>query len=128
MVDALRQCNQKVPDKLKKLAEEHQSQVNMGLAKKKRRWGGFGGKGFKFDNTEKSQQQKDRSKAKKDFLIGNDDPESEEEFKDPWDEDKPSAKSGKGGEKGQKKEQEKAKAPGPPMSSRILGTRTSPLA
>jgi len=70
MVDALRQCNQAVPEKLRRLAEEHQSEVNAGQAQKRRRWGGFGGKGFKYDNTEKSRQQKDRQKAKKDFLIG----------------------------------------------------------
>mmetsp|Transcript_47995 Transcript_47995/g.109176 ORF Transcript_47995/g.109176 Transcript_47995/m.109176 type:complete len:1407 (+) Transcript_47995:230-4450(+) len=110
MVDALRQCSQPVPEKLKKLAEEHQSQVNQGVAVKKRRWGGFGGKGFKFDNTEKSQQMKDRSKAKKDFMIGNDDPESEEEFKDPWNEDKPLSKKA---QDENKKKEEKAKAPAP---------------
>mmetsp|Transcript_83979 Transcript_83979/g.246261 ORF Transcript_83979/g.246261 Transcript_83979/m.246261 type:complete len:1529 (+) Transcript_83979:240-4826(+) len=82
MVDALRQCNQEVPEKLKKLAEEHQVQVNSGQASKRRRWGGFGGKGFKYDNSEKSRQQKDRAKAKKDLLIGeNADPEDEEEEK-----------------------------------------------
>lgn len=88
MVDALRQCDQEVPEKLRNLAEEHQVQVNTGQAKKRRRWGGFGGKGFKYDNTEKSQQQKDRNKAKKDLLIGEEN-EEEEEFHDPWLEDKP---------------------------------------
>merc|ERR1740129_2212344 len=70
MVDALRQCGQAVPEKLKALAEEHQTAVNAGQPKKRRRWGGFGGKGFKYDSTEKSQQQRDRNKAKKDLLIG----------------------------------------------------------
>merc|ERR1719424_125823 len=89
MVDALRQCGQQVPEKLKRLTEEFQSQINRGEAKKKRRWAGFGGKGFKFDNTEKSRQQKDRLKAKKDSRIGESGSEEEEEFKDAWNEDKP---------------------------------------
>eukprot|EP00931_Biecheleriopsis_adriatica_P052116 TRINITY_DN3029_c0_g2_i1.p1 TRINITY_DN3029_c0_g2~~TRINITY_DN3029_c0_g2_i1.p1 ORF type:complete len:1280 (+),score=456.61 TRINITY_DN3029_c0_g2_i1:132-3971(+) len=97
MVDALRQCNQEVPLKLKALAEEHQTAVNTGQAEKRKRWGGFGGKGFKYDNTEKSRQQKDRQKAKQDALIGVDLDEEEDEFKDPWLEpDKPKKGEGKG--------------------------------
>merc|ERR1719502_927816 len=78
MLDALRQCGQKVPDNLRRLSEDYQSQVNRGEAKKKRRWGGFGGKGFKFDNTEQSRQQKDRVKAKKDDMIGDEFPSEDE--------------------------------------------------
>lgn len=90
MIDALRQCNQKVSDKLRLLAEEHQSQVNLGNATKKRRWGGFGGKGFKYDGSEKSRQQRDRQQAKKDMLIGTlEDLQEKDEFKDPWMDDKP---------------------------------------
>merc|ERR1712066_667593 len=70
MLDALRQCGQKVPEKLKRLCEDFQSQVNRGEAKKRRKWGGFGGKGFKYDNTELSRQQKDRTKAKKEACMG----------------------------------------------------------
>lgn len=95
LVDALRQCNQEVPESLKQLAEEHQAAVNAGQASKRKRWGGFGGKSFKFDNTEKSRQQKDRQRAKKDLLIGDKEEreEEEEEFKDPWLEDKSNAKA-----------------------------------
>merc|ERR1719262_1728747 len=92
MLDALRQCGQKVPEKLKRLCEDFQSQVNRGEAKKKRKWGGFGGKGFKYDNTERSRQQKDRTKAKKDSLIGEDFDSEEEDMKDAWNEDKPLSK------------------------------------
>jgi len=94
LVDALRQCNQEVPLKLKALAEEHQTAVNTGQAQKRKRWGGFGGKSFKYDNTEKSRQQQDRQQAKSDLLIG--DFEEEDEFKDPWLEpDKPAKGRGK---------------------------------
>ncbi|CAE7453529.1 unnamed protein product [Symbiodinium pilosum] len=95
LVDALRQCNQEVPLKLKALAEEHQTAVNTGQAQKRKRWGGFGGKSFKYDNTEKSRQQQERQQAKSDLLIG--DWEEEDEFKDPWLEpDKPAKGKGKG--------------------------------
>merc|ERR1712060_400830 len=100
MIDALRQCGQQVPFKLKQLAEEFQSQVNTGQAKKKRKWGGFGGKGFKYDNTEKSRQMKERSKAKKDSSIGDDWQNEEDEFKDPWND--PDKKKEKGSGKGDK--------------------------
>lgn len=97
MVDALRQCNQEVPEKLKRLAEDHQVAINKGEAVKRKRWGGFGGKGFKYDNSEKSRQQKDRAKAKKDLLIGDKEErgEEEEEFKDSWMEEKPKNNEGK---------------------------------
>jgi len=109
MVDALRQCNQEVPQKLKQLAEEHQTAVNTGQAQKRKRWGGFGGKGYKFDNTEKSRLQKDRTAMKRDMLIGDKDEreEEEEEFKDSWLEDKP---AGKGGGKGKGKDEKKSEA------------------
>mmetsp|Transcript_46116 Transcript_46116/g.107888 ORF Transcript_46116/g.107888 Transcript_46116/m.107888 type:complete len:1058 (+) Transcript_46116:122-3295(+) len=94
LVDALRQCSQEVPQKLKALAEEHQTAVNTGQAKKRKRWGGFGGKSFRYDNTEKSRQQQDRQNAKSDLLIG--DLEEEDDFKDPWFEpDKPAKGRGK---------------------------------
>jgi ATP-dependent RNA helicase DDX46/PRP5 len=105
MVDALRQCGQEVPQQLRKLAEDHQIQVNTGQAQKRRRWGGFGGKGFKYDSSEKSQQQKDRDKAKKDLLIGTRDADEKDEFKDAWNEDKPMSKAAQ-----QKQEVEKEKA------------------
>merc|ERR1712137_95934 len=66
--------------------------VNTGQAQRKRRWGGVGGKGFKYDSTEKSQQQKDRARAKKDLLIGENEADEEEELKDPWLDDKPMSK------------------------------------
>eukprot|EP00929_Paragymnodinium_shiwhaense_P047327 TRINITY_DN23_c2_g1_i1.p1 TRINITY_DN23_c2_g1~~TRINITY_DN23_c2_g1_i1.p1 ORF type:complete len:1441 (-),score=491.69 TRINITY_DN23_c2_g1_i1:25-4347(-) len=89
MVDALRQCGQKVPDKLRRLSEDYQSLINAGQAQKKRKWGGFGGKSFKYDNTEKSQQQKDRQRAKAELMVGDANMSDEEELKDPWMEDKP---------------------------------------
>eukprot|EP00930_Biecheleria_cincta_P055169 TRINITY_DN4151_c0_g1_i1.p1 TRINITY_DN4151_c0_g1~~TRINITY_DN4151_c0_g1_i1.p1 ORF type:complete len:1282 (+),score=365.70 TRINITY_DN4151_c0_g1_i1:151-3996(+) len=102
MVDALRQCNQEVPLKLKALAEEHQTAINKGEAEKRKRWGGFGGKGFKYDNTEKSRQQKDRQSAKAELLIGDMDDE-DDEFRDPWFEpDAPAQGKGKGRGKGKK--------------------------
>ncbi|CAJ1358472.1 unnamed protein product [Effrenium voratum] len=70
MVDAMRQCNQEIPAKLKALAEEHQTAVNTGKAQKRKRWGGFGGKSFSYENSEKSRQQQDRQQAKSELLIG----------------------------------------------------------
>jgi len=119
MVDALRQCDQKVPEKLKKVAEEHQSLVNMGQAQKKRRWGGFGGKGFKYDSTEKSRQQKDRAKAKKDLMIGEDFEEQEEEARDPWLDDKP---MGPGQAEPQ---QQPASSGSDPMTTAVLAAQTA---
>jgi len=87
MLDALRFSHQHVPEVLKRLAEEHQSLVNLGQAVKRKRWGGFGGKGYKFDNTEKSRQQKDRANAKRAANIGDDNDDEEENVKDPWLED-----------------------------------------
>merc|ERR1712187_143389 len=82
MLDCLRQCGQEVPEKLRTLAETYQALVNTGEASKRRRWGGFGGKGFKYDSTEKSRQQQERKRMKDEFLIGDDHPEAEdEEFK-----------------------------------------------
>jgi len=122
MVDALRQCGQEVPEKLKRLAEGYQSMVNTGQAKKKRKWGGFGGKGFKYDNTEKSQQQKDRDKAKTEASIGQNPALEPDEFKDPWDEpDRPKKGEGKGkkGKKGEGAEpqEQPAQAAGSSSSS-----------
>lgn len=106
MVDALRQCNQEVPAKLKSLAEEHQTAVNTGQARKRKRWGGFGGKSFSYENSEKSRQQQERQQAKSDLLIG--DFEEEDDFKDPWLEpDKP---KGKGKGRGKDKAAESASA------------------
>jgi len=106
MVDALRQCNQEVPAKLKSLAEEHQTAVNTGQARKRKRWGGFGGKSFSYENSEKSRQQQERQQAKSDLLIG--DFEEEDDFKDPWLEpDKP---KGKGKGRGKDKAPESASA------------------
>jgi len=108
MVGALRQCNQEVPAKLKSLAEEHQTAVNTGQAKKRKRWGGFGGKSFSYENSEKSRQQQERQQAKSDLLIG--DFEEEDDFKDPWLEpDKPAKGKGKG-----KKDKDKDKDPSTP--------------
>mmetsp|Transcript_68154 Transcript_68154/g.120297 ORF Transcript_68154/g.120297 Transcript_68154/m.120297 type:complete len:962 (+) Transcript_68154:104-2989(+) len=106
MVDALRQCGQEIPLKLKALAEEHQIAVNTGQAQKRKRWGGFGGKGFKYDNTEKSRQQKERQSAKNDLLIGDLDDE-EDEFHDPWLEpDKPAKGERKGKGKGKDRDRD----------------------
>eukprot|EP00434_Breviolum_minutum_P042868 symbB.v1.2.038176.t1/scaffold5860.1/size23024/1 len=109
MVDALRQCNQEVPAKLKSLAEEHQTAVNTGQAKKRKRWGGFGGKSFSYENSEKSRQQQERQQAKSDLLIG--DFEEEDDFKDPWLEpDKPAKGKGKGKNKDKDKDKDASAA------------------
>jgi len=124
MVDALRQADQEIPEKLKRLTEEFQAKVNRGEAKKRRRWGGYNTKGFKFDNTEKSRQQKDRSKAKRDANIGSDnEADQEEEFRDPWNEDKPlSAKAaGKGKDKGKEKREEQEQTPASSSTSKFEG-------
>lgn len=110
MVDALRQCNQEVPGKLKALAEEHQTAVNTGQARKRKRWGGFGGKSFSYENSEKSRQQQERQQAKSDLLIG--DFEEEDDFKDPWLEpDKPKKGKGKGKRREEEAEQSKSADP-----------------
>lgn len=97
MIDALRQCGQQVPPKLRALSEDYQRLVNIGEAQRKRRWGGFGGKGFKFDKSEKSQQQRDRQQAKKANMIGEDEGDEMEVVVDKWDEDEPmSGKAQKG--------------------------------
>lgn len=119
MLDALRQCGQKVPEKLKRLCEDFQSQVNRGEAKKRRKWGGFGGKGFKYDSTELSRQQKERTKAKKESAIGEDFASDEEEFKDAFDEDKPLSAAARAKQDQEKEKEKKAEAakPAPVKSS-----------
>ena len=61
LVEALKSSGQKVPAALSLLAQQHQAQVNLGIAKKRTKWSGFsGGSGFKFDSSEKSKSQKDK--------------------------------------------------------------------
>lgn len=58
LVEALQSAGQKVPQALLDLAVHHQGQVAMGIAKKRKKWGGFsGGSGYKFDSSEKSRTQ-----------------------------------------------------------------------
>jgi len=125
----LRQCGQEVPLKLKGLVEEHQSAVNTGQAQKRRRWGGFGGKGFKYDNTEKSQLMKDRQKAKQDMLIGDSAERQEEEdkFNDAWNEDKPLSKVAQSRME-QKKKEEEAKAKAAPAGISTKSTAAAAAA
>merc|ERR1712066_1099706 len=121
---ALRQCGQEVPHKLKALSDDFQSQVNTGQAKKKRRWGGFGGKGFKYDNTEKSRQMKDRDKEKVASNIGNAWQEEPDEFKDPWVEDDKKAKQKKD-EKNESKNQEQGGTSGPTSNDPVSTARAA---
>jgi len=69
LIDAVRQAGQEVPSELVVLAEKHAVQVSMGTAKKRKKWGGFGGRSFTFDNTEKSRQQKEKETAKADLKL-----------------------------------------------------------
>jgi len=118
MLDALRQCGQTVPEKLKRLCEDFQSQINRGEAKKRRKWGGFGGKGFKYDNTELSRQQKDRTKAKKEACMGEDiASEDEEEFKDAWNDDKPLSAAARAKQDQEKEKEKKNEKPAQPKAS-----------
>ena len=61
LIDALKSSGQNVPQSLAELAQQYETQVSLGLAPKRRKWGGFlGGSGFKFDPSEKSRQQKEK--------------------------------------------------------------------
>jgi ATP-dependent RNA helicase DDX46/PRP5 len=62
LIEALKSSgNQQIPQALVELAKQYETQVSLGLAQKRRKWGGFlGGSGFKFDSSEKSRQQKDK--------------------------------------------------------------------
>lgn len=64
LIDALKLGAQKVPQLLVDLAIQHQTQVSLGLARKKSKWGGFsGGHGFKFDSSEKSSREREKEKV-----------------------------------------------------------------
>ena len=55
--------------------------MSQNLAKQHKRWGGYsGGSGFKFDSTEKSQQQKARAAEKRKAGIGKHNEDEEPEF------------------------------------------------
>ena len=66
LVDALKSAGQRVPQGLIDLAQQHQAQVSLGLAAKRRKWGGFsGGSGYKFDSSEKSRTMTDRENERR---------------------------------------------------------------
>ena len=75
LVDALKSSGQTVPQPLLELAQQYETQVSLGLAAKRRKWGGFlGGSGFKFDASEKSRQQKEKiAEVEKNIVAENDD-------------------------------------------------------
>ena len=77
LVDALKSSGQTVPLALVELAHNHQAQVSLGLARKRTKWGGSysGGSGFRFDASEKSRNQQERSAEHLKRVIGQDDEE-----------------------------------------------------
>lgn len=66
LVKALKQSGKQISQPLQQLADHFRIQCNMGL-QQRRKGKGFGGKGFKFTASEKSRQQQDRQKMKKDL-------------------------------------------------------------
>lgn len=66
LIKALKQSGKKVPNKLQQLADHFRAQCNMGL-QQQRKGKGFAGKGYKFTPTEKSRQQQERQRIKKDL-------------------------------------------------------------
>lgn len=74
LVEALKSSSQPVPSALLDLAQMHQAQISLGVAKKKSKWSGFtSGQGFKFDSSEKSRVQKDRDTERFKNVLGDDD-------------------------------------------------------
>lgn len=66
LVKALKQSNRDVPPALQSLADQFRVNCSLGL-QQLRRGKGFGGKGYKFTENEKSRQQQERQKMKKDL-------------------------------------------------------------
>lgn len=66
LIKALKQSGKEVPPQLQELADHFRVQCNLGI-QQKRRGKGFGGKGYKFTASEKSRQQQERQKMKKDL-------------------------------------------------------------
>lgn len=66
LIKALKQSGKEVPVLLQQLADHFRIQCNLGL-QKQRKGKGFGGRGYKFTTMEKSRQQQDRQKMKKDL-------------------------------------------------------------
>ena len=75
LIDALKSSGQQVSPSLLALAQQHQAQVSLGLARKRTKWGGSysAGHGFKFDSTEKSRSQMERKIEHIRRVIGVDD-------------------------------------------------------
>ncbi|EKX72653.1 DEAD box ATP-dependent RNA helicase family member protein [Theileria equi strain WA] len=73
IIRALKLANQDVPEELTQLAQAHLATVDS----KQRFKGGFGGKGFKFTDAERSRQQQERRNACKELGFGNDEDEDE---------------------------------------------------
>ena len=74
LIEALKSSGQKVPAALAALAQQHQAQVSLGLARKRSKWGGSysAGHGFRFDSTEKSRIQQDKSAEHLKRVLGDD--------------------------------------------------------
>lgn len=66
LIKALTQSGREIPEKVQQLADEFRVKCNMGLAKQQKKKG-FGGKGFKFTASEKSRQQQERQRVKKEM-------------------------------------------------------------
>ena len=75
LIEALKSSGQKVPLALSGLAQQHQAQVSLGLARKRTKWGGSysAGQGYRFDSSEKSRAQKERTAEHLKRVIGEDD-------------------------------------------------------
>ena len=72
LIDALKSSGQTVPSALLGLAQQHQAQVSLGLARKRTKWGGSysAGHGYKFDSSEKSRTQIERTSEHIKRVIG----------------------------------------------------------
>lgn len=105
LIDAVRQAGQEVPNELVVLAEKHAVAVSMGTAKKRKKWGGFGGRSFTFDNSEKSRQQKEKETAKADLKLVDSKAEEakKEELEDAFAEAKAAKEAKEGGASATKK-------------------------
>ena len=67
LVKALSQSKQEVPDEIKEMAQAFQKKVDAGEAHKAS--SGFGGKGFTFDDSEKTEAQKIAAAQRKQYEI-----------------------------------------------------------
>ncbi len=75
LIEALKSSGQHVPVNLIGLAQQHQAQVSLGLARKRMKWGGSysSGHGYRFDASEKSRAQAERSMEHLKKVVGAED-------------------------------------------------------